>query len=716
MKRNFLLLLLLAFLTVPVEAEVRLPGFFTDHMVLQRDKEIRLWGWAEPGEEVTVRLGEAQVQTVGGEDGRWQALLPAMAAHSDGLTLTVSGKNSIQLKDVLVGEVWLCSGQSNMEWSVARSSNAAEEIASANHPLIRHVKIPRRPSSLPLDDVEAEWEICSPETVADFTACGYFMARRLQKELDVPIGLINSSWGGTRVEPWTPPIGFQKVPALRDIYQAVQGRTPGTEAFEQSLSQHIDALEVWLLKAKAALKQDAPIEPQPTYPDSLKPYQSHQDPTRLYNGMIHPLVGYPLRGAIWYQGESNHAEGMLYFEKKKALINGWREIWGQGDFPFYYVQIAPFQYGNEDPTILPRFWEAQAAVQQLKNTGMVVINDIATLNDIHPPNKQDVGTRLANLALKNDYGSKDLVARSPEWKSMQRKDGRLILTFEHTGGGLKTRDGQPPTHFEIIGPDSNGYQEATAKIDGDTVVLSSEKVNDPSAFRFAWHKLAEPNLTGGTGLPVGAVKGGKPPAFVDTLPLDDKFKLVYDLNLNKLGANIRYDVDESANVGEFETVAYLLELHTGSGEAKTVFVTAEAFTSDASKIGIPTSEPETSFQQRLSGVHVSSNVADVKTGTVQNANIEFWPHNYSPSNSSNVPGASSSVYDFGDSPGAPVAGYGCMQIHNIDAKQTIFAVNHWRAGKKADVGIGNSEGQTRDWTFSGNADGFPNKRLRIYVR
>ena len=363
------------------------------------------------------------------------------------------------------------------------------------------------------------WQVCSPETVAGFTACGYFMARHLQKELDVPVGLVNSSWGGTRVEPWTAPVGFQRVAALQDIYQSVIGRTPGTPQYRDRLAAHIKALEEWMLKGKAALNSNESPAPSPNYPAELTPFASNQDPTMLYNGMIHALVGFPIRGAIWYQGESNHTEGMLYVEKKKALINGWRELWGQGDFPFYYVQIAPFQYGNEDPTILAKFWEAQAAVQQIPNTGMVVINDIATLNDIHPPNKQDVGLRLALLALKNDYGKQDVVANSPEFDTLEVLGDRLKVNLKNTGGGLKTRDGKAPTHFEIIGVGSNGFQPATAQIRGDAVILTSEAVKTPVAFRFAWHMLAEPNLAGGTGLPVGAFRGGEVPDFMSSLPI-----------------------------------------------------------------------------------------------------------------------------------------------------------------------------------------------------
>ena len=461
-------LLTALFATSSAWADVRLPGFFSDHMVFQQQQPIKIWGWAEPGEQVKVELGKVHAQIKAGDDGRWVVEFLAMKASNEAMTLTVTGKNRLELKDVLIGEVWLCSGQSNMEWTVRSSSNAKEEIANANHPLIRHAKMAHRPSMVPLDDIKSEWQICSPATAANFTACGYFMARELQKELDVPVGLVNSSWGGTRVEPWVAPIGFKNVPELADIYQTVMGRTPET------------------------------------------PLKSHQEPTMLYNGMIHPLVGFPIRGVIWYQGESNHNES-LYAEKKKALIEGWRQLWGGKKFPFYYVQIAPYQYGSE-PHVLANFWEQQAAVEDLvDNTGMVVINDIATIKNIHPPNKQDVGKRLALLALKNDYGRTDLVANSPDYESHRASDGAFKIKFKNTGGGLKTRDGKTPTHFELIGPGSNGFQVAVATIEGDEVTLTSNLVKEPTAFRFGWDKLAEPNLMGGTGLPVGAVRGGDEP-------------------------------------------------------------------------------------------------------------------------------------------------------------------------------------------------------------
>ncbi|MEQ9410082.1 MAG: sialate O-acetylesterase [Fuerstiella sp.] len=712
-------LLSIACLLTPgsASADVRLPGFYTDHMVLQQQMPIRLRGWADAGEAVTVTLADHSAKAVTGEDGTWQVELPAMQAGYQAYVLRVQGANSIELNDILIGEVWLCSGQSNMEWVVRSSTNADAEIAAADYPAIRHVKIAHRPSTVPRDDVEAVWQICSPETVGNFTACGYFMARRLHAELNVPIGLVNSSWGGTRVEPWTPPVGFEKVEALQDIFQSVIGRTPGTPAYQRRLKEHIAATEDWLATAKTALTDTDGLPASPAYPEELKPFTSHQDPTMLYNGMIHALVGFPIRGAIWYQGESNHSEGMLYFEKKKALINGWRELWDQGRFPFYYVQIAPFQYGNEDPTILARFWEAQAAVQQLPNTGMVVINDIATLNNIHPPNKQDVGLRLANLALKHDYGQEEIVAHSPEFASLDVQDGHLKVTFRHAGGGLKTSDGAAPSHFEIIGPGSGGFRPAVAEINGDTVLLSSADVKSPVAFRFAWHKLAEPNLTGGTGLPVGACRGGELPDFLNMLPISREYQLVYDLDLSKLGREIRYDADHSADVQSFDRIAYLLELTSADGNEQKVFVSMKAFTDDVSRIGIPTASRPTVFQQKVESMDVYSTVADIAVGTgLATGNIEFWPHNYGPGNEAAINGASSRVYDFGDDPGPPTDGYGCLQIHNFGARQTILAINHWNAGANADIGIGNSPGQNRDWTFAGNAAGYAHKRLRVFVR
>jgi len=701
----------------PLRAEVRVADIFSDHMVLQQKKTIRIWGWADPSESVTVSIGTNRAAAQPDAVGRWQVELPPMAASNTPTTISIRGSNTIEIQDVLVGEVWLCSGQSNMEWTVAISANPQEEIAAAKHPLIRHIKIPLVQSNVPLDHFASTWQVCSPETAANFTACGYYMARHLQKELDVPVGLVNSSWGGTRIEPWTPPIGFERVESLQGIYQSVIGRTPGTPSYRERLSAYIRSIEEWTAKAKASVDSRELLVPSPNYPAELIPFGSNQDPTMLYNAMIHPLVGFPIRGAIWYQGESNHEEGMLYFEKMKALIGGWREVWGQGEFPFYYVQIAPYQYGDRDPTTLAKFWEAQSAAQSIPKTGMVVINDIATINDIHPPNKQDVGYRLANLALKNDYGRKNLIANSPEVEGVEPLGASLKVRFRNTGGSLKTRDGKSPSHFEVIGPGSSGFQSATATIQGDAVILTSERVQAPVAFRYAWNMLAEPNLTGSNGLPVSACRGGTVPGFFDSVPESKDYVLVYDMDLAKLSADIKYEVDRSDSAPEFDRIGYLVELTEANGQETAVFVSVRAFTNDAKKIGIPTAASQARFQMAVEDMNVSSSVSGITTGTgIKTGSIEFWPDNYAATNGVKVAGASDSVYDFGDEPVPPVEGYGSMQIHDVAAGKTLFAINHWRAGDRADIGIGNQEGQQRDWTFSASAGSYTDKRLRVYVR
>ena len=487
-----------------------------------------------------------------------------------------------------------------MEWTVNNCDNAQQEKDGAAYPRIRHIQIPKRPAGFPQDDVDARWTVCSPATVGNYTAVGYFFGRFLHQELDVPIGLVHSSWGGTRIEPWTPPCGFAAVPALADILQQVQLTDPADGTYQRRLTAYLNDLDGWLETARQALAQKTPLQPAPAYPVELKPLTEPQQPTTLYNGMIKPLVPYAIRGAIWYQGESNHTEGMLYYEKMKALIAGWREVWGEGDFPFYYVQIAPFQYGDESATILPIFWEAQAKALDIPNTGMAVIHDVGNLNDIHPRNKQDVGKRLALIALAKTYGRDKVVFSGPTYKAFSVDGDKLRVTFENVGSGLVSRDGLPLTRFEIIGEDTD-FVPATAEIDGDSVVLSSAEVKKPVALRFAWHKLAEPNLANKEGLPAVPFRAGEVPQR-DWLNLKVKeakdYQLVYDLNLAHLGRDIQYDVDNSAGIaGDFDRIAYFLELQKQGEPTSYVYTSMDAFTQDVSKIGIPTVASGASFQQ-----------------------------------------------------------------------------------------------------------------------
>lgn len=717
--RLLIILLLLSAASFTAQADVRLPGFFNDHMVLQRDIAIPVWGWADPGEKVTIKLGESESVTVTTDDlGKWKAKLPAMEAGGP-YQFIVSSSNSIQINDVLIGEVWLCSGQSNMEWTVARSLNPVEEAAAAKYPQIRHLKIGRTTNGYPQDDVSAAWEVCSPETVPNFTAAGYYMARHLQKELGVPVGLLNSSWGGTRIEPWTPIEGFAEVEALNDIHTRLLQTMPESDAYRAFLQKHITDTEEWLSFARAALKSGeiSPIAPE--FPTGLLPITKHTEPAAIYNAMMAPLVGYGMRGAIWYQGESNHTEGMLYHEKKKALVAGWRKLWGIGDFPFYYVQIAPFQYGGEDSTILPRFWEAQSKSLEISNTGMVVISDIGNISNIHPANKQEVGRRLALLALKNDYGRSDLVASGPAYDSLETGGGKIRVNFSNTAGGLKSRDGKPLTHFQIIGEEAE-WRDASATIDGDSVVLSSPEIKEPAAMRYGWNKTAEPNLSNGADLPASPFRAGTVPDY-DFLELkieeSKDYELVYDLDLKTLSSQITYTTDRSKEItGAFDRIAYFMELRQGDGRLQYVYTSTDAFTDKISQIGVPTPTSRASFQKSLTNLTIISNLEKLTGGEMIAGNIEFWPNNYGPGNPKKVPGASDGVYDNGDEMSGSSAGYGSMQIHNTGAKQTVFAVNAWKSGADADLGMGNSEGETRDWTFSKNAGNFETARLRILVR
>ena len=494
---------LLLFTQPLVHAEVTLPRVIGSNMVLQRDIKVPIWGWASPGEEITITLSPADehadpifsTTAIADAEGNWRLKLDAMEAGGPYI-LRVTGKNTLELTNVLFGEVWVCSGQSNMEWSVRASKDSDAEIAAANYPKIRLFDIPHRPSGLLQQDVEvSDWQETTPQTIENFSAVAYYFGRKLRKNLDVPIGLISTNWGGTRIEPWTPPVGFKTVPALKSIAREIQ---EADASYRQQLPQKMNEIEAWIAETRKALQTDARLT---QIPENRHRLRHHARPTGLYNGMVHPIVPYAIRGAIWYQGESNLQDGMLYHEKMKALINGWREVWGQGEFPFYFVQLAPFNYGwGASPFSLPAIWEAQAATLSVPNTGMAVTTDVGNLKDIHPQNKQEVGRRLALWALAKTYGRADVTYSGPIYKSMAVEGGTIRLRFDFVGSGLMARDGGPLTWFEIAGEDQQ-FVEAAAKIDGDTIVVSSDAVAFPVAVRFGWHQSAEPNLVNKEGLP-----------------------------------------------------------------------------------------------------------------------------------------------------------------------------------------------------------------------
>jgi len=483
----------------PASGDVRLPHVIGSHMVLQCDTPLPIWGWADPGEQVTVKLADHEATATADANGAWRVKLPAVKAGAP-CQMTVSGKNTIQLTDILIGEVWVCSGQSNMEMGMMKIANAKKEVAAAKCPKIRLFQVPHRPSGYAESDIGVPWQPCTPENVSagnygGFSAAGYFFGRMLHKELNVPIGLIDTSWGGTRIEPWTPLAGFASVPKLQGIAKSI----PVHDAnHKRAMGRALKQIETWLPGAKQALTAGKRVSPPPGWPRHA--LNSHGTPTGLYNGMVHPIVPFAIRGALWYQGESNRGDAMMYFEKTKALINGWRQVWGQGDFPFYFVQLAPFRYQG-DPFALPMMWEAQTASLSILNTGMAVTVDLVhDLGDIHPINKQDVGKRLALWALAKVYGKEGLVYSGPLYKSMSVEGNAIRITFDHVGGGLVPRDDKPLTRFEIAGADKK-FVPAQARIDGATVVVSAEAVAAPAAVRFGWHQEAVPNLMNKEGLP-----------------------------------------------------------------------------------------------------------------------------------------------------------------------------------------------------------------------
>jgi sialate O-acetylesterase len=508
----------LALVTLPaaLAAQVRLPAVIGDHMVVQQDKPVAVWGWAAKGEAVTVLFNGQEKRAVAGEDGKWRIAFDPVKAGGPGLEMTVRGAKgtALAVKDILVGEVWLCSGQSNMEMSMSWLPYPAPDALRADNPSMRLFKLPQRTSDRPQDDVDAKWDICAPDVVREFSAVAYYFGLELHKRLGVPVGLIESAWGGTAIEPWTPPIGFASVHDVKPLLEKQAGKYA---EYRDALAKALPAWEAWIKDSRKALAAKAvlPAPPAPRLP--ANPYDDPQAPTTLYNGMIHALTPFAIRGAIWYQGEANRNDGLFYEKKMEALIDGWRAVWQLGDFPFYYVQLAPFNYGYDRETPvgdvpdflrLPLIWEAQRNVLRVPHTGMAVTTDITDLYDIHPANKRDVGYRLSLWARADVYGERTLECSGPLYRSMTVEGSIVRLAFDHAGGGLITNDGQGLKWFEVAGEDRVFYK-AEAEIAGDTVVVWSPRVASPKAVRFGWHQLAVPNLANKEGLPASPFRTDK---------------------------------------------------------------------------------------------------------------------------------------------------------------------------------------------------------------
>ncbi|MDA0765363.1 MAG: sialate O-acetylesterase [Verrucomicrobia bacterium] len=497
---------------LPAAADVRLPKIFTDNMMLQRDLPVRVWGWADAGEAVSVTLAGKEARTKADEDGRWALELPAMKA-GEKLELEVKGINSLTLKNVIVGDLWVCSGQSNMEMGLGGCLGAEEDIKAADLPMIRRIKFNHVQSAQPEPDAPTatSWQVCSPETAGGFTAVGFYFARVIQEKTGVPIGIVDVNWGGTPIEPWVATEGLALVDELKPAYVARQEAIKGYRA---GLPEDLVAMEEWISRTRGDLASGTETSSPPAMP--VHPGGSGW--SGMYNAMIAPIVRFPIKGALWYQGESNGNEGETYYHKKQALVGGWRQQWAQGDFPFYFVQLANFQGVSEDPAGgngWAKLREAQSKSLSIPNTGMAVIIDtvpLAEAGDIHPRNKYDVGTRLASWALGRDYGQKDVVVSGPLFKALKIEGNTARLTFEHTGTGLMAgkKEGRSPAveakgeklkHFAVAGADKKWFW-ADAVIVDETVSVSSPEVKEPVAVRYAFQMNPDgANLYNREGLP-----------------------------------------------------------------------------------------------------------------------------------------------------------------------------------------------------------------------
>ncbi len=468
---SFAAAMLLAVLPAVIRADITLPKLFSDHMVLQRNSEVPIWGTASPGEELKITFGEFEYKATATESGSWAATIKTGGAGGP-YELNVSSESSdlrVGFTNVMVGDVWICAGQSNMEWQVSKALNPETEIEKAkNFPGIRLFSIENSASPKPLEDfgVVKPWAICGPDSVKDFSAVGYFFGRDLSKKLgDVPIGLINSTWGGTRCEAWTSRQSLDEVEALGPL------------------------LEHW---------------------DGQKEMvTSRNHPANIYNSMIAPMTRFPVRGFIWYQGEANVGRGHQYATLFPTLIRDWRKQFGSNELPFYFVQLAPFKYEGRGDQALQELWDAQLkTAQKTPGTGMVVTTDIGNLDDIHPRNKQAVGQRLALLALKGEYAEElkdnpvEGEASGPIFESFSRSGPEVRVTFRNTGERLQLRNQDSQLKgFSVCGEDGVFYPAVATIVDDVVVNLICSKVPEPTEIRYGWDAGFEMNLVNDAGLP-----------------------------------------------------------------------------------------------------------------------------------------------------------------------------------------------------------------------
>lgn len=499
--KNYPLLFGSLFLASQAWAEVKLPAIFSTHMVLQREVSIPVWGWAEPGEKVTVSIAGQTKTTAANSEGKWTLKLDALSSR-DPLTLTAKGKNTLTVEDVLVGEVWLASGQSNMQLQLNAVNNAPAEKAGATFPKIRVFTVERRAAITPESDCGGKWVVCDPATAGNFSAVAYFFGRDLHQTLAMPVGMIDASWGGTPIEAWTSLSAQEKkAKELAPVFKIWSAKTsvPFDEAkAKENYERQRAAWEVNSEKAEASGKKPAAAPKL-----AVEPRWDKNHPANLFNGLIAPIIPYAIRGAIWYQGENNsHGEfAKLYETQLPLMIQDWRQRWQEGDFPFAWVQLPNFKKRSEDPNA-PSDWavtrEAMLHSLAIPNTGMAVTIDVGEAANIHPKDKQTVGKRLALWARAQVYGEK-IPFFGPQVSGHKIDHGEVTISFTHLDGGLVAKEGEL-VGFSIAGADHK-WVWAKARIAGDHVVVSSPEVPVPAAVRYAWADNPACNLYNGAGLP-----------------------------------------------------------------------------------------------------------------------------------------------------------------------------------------------------------------------
>ena len=479
-------------------ANVSLPDVISEGMVLQQGQAIPIWGKADPGEVVTVHFAGQSKKTIAAMDGTWRVKLDPMRANATPATMIISGKNTIELKNILIGEVWLVSGQSNMERLLSETANGEAAIAAANHPLIRLFNVSRQVAFKRAPPPLATWQPCSPQTIKQFSAAGYYFGLELERELRVPIGLINSSYGGSQAEAWTP---VEYLLASEDLRPTVERKKIWDEERPRVRADYDEALKKWRAESDKAKAAGARPSPSPAVPDALREYRIASS---IYDGMIAPIIPFFIRGAIWYQGESNEARAQQYGVLLPTMIRAWRERWGEGNFPFGIVQLPNYRDPKPEPS--DEAWSHLREAQRrtalhTPNTGLIVTIDIGEAHDIHPKNKLDVGKRMALWALVDVYGRR-MTKSGPIFRNAKIAASKIILTFDEVGQGLRIRDGDELDEFAIAGADHK-WRWASAKIVAkDRIEVWSDVVSQPLAVRYAFNNNPKhPNLTNETRLP-----------------------------------------------------------------------------------------------------------------------------------------------------------------------------------------------------------------------